>query len=73
MQTARAAPDPFEVLGVEPSADEKEVKRAYRKLALRCARTPQRGPLPFPVTNSAAQARGTLAQECPLAEHDRLA
>ena len=37
VQVARAKSDPFEVLGVEPSANEQEVKRAYRKLALRCA------------------------------------
>jgi curved DNA-binding protein CbpA len=36
LQVQRAAiQDPFELLGVKPGADEKEVKKAYRKLALR--------------------------------------
>ena len=32
-----AVPDPFRELGVEPSASEGQIKKAYRKLALRYA------------------------------------
>lgn len=28
--------DPFQVLGVEPDADDKQLKKAYRRLALKC-------------------------------------
>jgi hypothetical protein len=29
--------DPFKVLGVQADADDKQVKKAYRRLALKCA------------------------------------
>ena len=43
MSSTRPYTDPFEVLGLPPSASNEEVKRAFRALALVSSKCSQRG------------------------------
>jgi molecular chaperone DnaJ len=67
------APDPYQILGVPPTASEEEIRRAYRQLARDC-HPDRHGNDPEAVTRFKAisEAHRTLADPERRAAHDRL-